>query len=115
ARFGHAAVWTGLVMLVWGGDSSLDFPRSPLGDGAAYDPSTDTWHPVATSNAPPACGGHTALWTGSTVLVWGCTGGGEYDPVADTGLPSPAAAALMVSSTSGGTEIDSFRAVMQPV
>src|SRR5258708_21122445 len=31
---------------------------------------------------------------------------------ADTGLPSSAAAALIVSSTSGGTEIDSFRTVM---
>src|SRR5450755_379467 len=33
---------------------------------------------------------------------------------ADTGMPSPAAAALIVSSTSGGTEIDSFRTVMTP-
>src|SRR6266851_2687580 len=33
---------------------------------------------------------------------------------ADTGLPSPAAAALIVSSISGGTEIDSFRTVMPP-
>src|SRR5258706_12516225 len=30
----------------------------------------------------------------------------------ETGLPSPAAAALMVSSTSAGTEIESFRTVM---
>jgi hypothetical protein len=33
---------------------------------------------------------------------------------ADTGLPSSAAAALIVSSTSGGTEIESFRTVMPP-
>src|SRR6266568_2136843 len=33
---------------------------------------------------------------------------------AETGLPSPAAADLMVSSTSAGTEIESFRAVMRP-
>src|ERR1019366_5521429 len=32
---------------------------------------------------------------------------------AETGLPSSAAAALMVFSTSAGTEIDSFRAVMR--
>ena len=34
---------------------------------------------------------------------------------ADTGLPSLAAAALIVSSISGGTEIDSFRTVMPPL
>src|SRR5258708_38512105 len=34
---------------------------------------------------------------------------------AETGLPSSAAAALIVSSTSGGTEIDSFRTVIPPV
>ena len=33
---------------------------------------------------------------------------------ADTALPSSAAAALMVSSTSAGTEIDSFRTAMPP-
>src|SRR6266567_3852452 len=33
---------------------------------------------------------------------------------ADTGLPSPAAAALIVASTSAGTEIDSFRTVIRP-
>src|ERR1019366_2045146 len=34
---------------------------------------------------------------------------------ADTGLPSSGAAALIVSSTSGGTEIDSFRTVMPAI
>jgi N-acetylneuraminic acid mutarotase len=83
-RCAHAGVWTGSVMLVWGGDSSVEFPDTPLGDGAAYDPATDTWHPIATANAPPACNHPTAVWTGSTMLVWGCGGGGEYDPVTDT-------------------------------
>jgi hypothetical protein len=71
-------------MIVWGGDSSYELPDSPLGDGAAYDPASDSWHELATANAPPPCNLPTAVWTGSTVLIWGCTGGGEYDPVSDT-------------------------------
>lgn len=115
ARFAHSAVWTGSEMIVWGGDSnSFDFaapnglfdPRSadeadregpaiidpgPLNSGGIYDPSTDTWRPLSTVNAPSPRAEHTAVWTGSRMIVWGgddahsnIAGGGIYDPDTDS-------------------------------
>jgi N-acetylneuraminic acid mutarotase len=93
-RASHTAVWTGSEMLVWGGcDNSICAANNnPLGDGARYDPLTDAWTPVATAGAPEARTLHTAVWTGSEMLVWGGKGaieprlasGGRYDPVSDS-------------------------------
>ena len=113
ARFAHTAVWTGSEMIVWGGYSHtfnfaptnglagdpvgeqaiIDF--GPLNSGGIYNPLTDTWRPVSTVNAPPPRGEHTAIWTGSRMIVWGgdgpksnLAGGGIYDPVTDTWTPT---------------------------
>ena len=32
---------------------------------------TDTWTPTSTTNAPGARSNHTAVWTGSEMIVWG--------------------------------------------
>ena len=45
----HAAVWTGREMIVWGGDGS---DNEDLNTGGRYDPSTDTWTPTLTVDAP---------------------------------------------------------------
>jgi hypothetical protein len=47
----------------------------------------DTWTPTSTTNAPTARGGHTAVWTGSEMIIWGGTSdstGGRYNPEACT-------------------------------
>ena len=52
----------------------------------------DTWTPTSTANAPSARFYHTAVWTGSEVIVWGGEGhngvllntGGRYNPATDT-------------------------------
>ena len=50
----------------------------------------DPWTATTTSNAPSARTGHTAVWTGSEMIVWGGrTGnffksGGRYDPTTDS-------------------------------
>ncbi len=41
-RAGHTAVWTGSEMIVWGGQDFSGF----LGDGARYNPTTDSWTPT---------------------------------------------------------------------
>ena len=46
-RLGHTAVWTGSVMIVWGGG---DFQG--LDTGGKYDPLIDTWTPTALTGAP---------------------------------------------------------------
>ena len=96
-RSSHTAIWTGSEMIVWGGklSSSTDgttIPETYRNDGARYDPSTDTWTPIGTTGAPSARENHTAVWTGSKMVVWGgddntvteVDSGGQYDPVADT-------------------------------
>jgi N-acetylneuraminic acid mutarotase len=50
----------------------------------------DTWTATSTSNAPSARYGHTAVWTGTEMIVWGGYGsnvlntGGRYDPSTDS-------------------------------
>jgi N-acetylneuraminic acid mutarotase len=89
ARASHTAVWTGSTMIVWGGSSH--FGPGYLNSGGIYDPATDTWSAIPTTHAPAARNGHTAVWTGSTMIVWGGFGdsgalntGGIYDPSTDT-------------------------------
>ncbi|HKR56300.1 MAG TPA: hypothetical protein VJS20_08360, partial [Gemmatimonadales bacterium] len=105
ARFGHTAVWTGTEMIVWGGVDGTAIPNSVgvsyannhLGNGARYNPLTDTWTPLASAGSPPATMSHSAIWTGTEMIVWGGHGesgyvnsGGRYSPQLDawTMLPT---------------------------
>ena len=46
--------------------------RSALSNtGGRYNPSTDSWTATSTTNAPDARCLHTAVWTGSEMIVWG--------------------------------------------
>jgi N-acetylneuraminic acid mutarotase len=93
-RWGHTAVWTGSEMIVWGG-SFLDHGYHFFNTGGRYDPATDTWTPTSTINAPIARWLHTAVWTGSQMIVWGggdntdfLDTGGRYNPMTDTWTPT---------------------------
>ena len=92
ARFRHSAVWTGTQMIVWGGLNSIGTAPDALNTGGRYDPSTDTWLPTSTTGAPSGRASHTAVWSGSEMLVWG--GGyvvyqGEYDNQGDGAKYNP--------------------------
>ncbi|HEV2759364.1 MAG TPA: hypothetical protein VGV86_07335 [Acidimicrobiales bacterium] len=100
ARRGHSAVWTGTSMIVFGGRGRADGCRQvcALNDGAAYDPATDRWSPIAP--APLAGrGGHTAVWIQDRMVVWGGAveggaavgDGASYDPATDAWTPLPPA------------------------
>ena len=39
--------------------------------GGVYDPGTDSWTPTAVEGAPAERAGHTAIYTGSEMLIWG--------------------------------------------
>lgn len=96
------AIWTGSKMIVWGG-CSVNSCATSLNTGAIYDPVADTWIATSTTNAPAGVGGHSLVWTGSKMLVWGglasgtyVNTGGIYDPDTDswtalqsTGAPVP--------------------------
>jgi N-acetylneuraminic acid mutarotase len=75
-RWGHAAVWTGTEMIIWGGGDVVIATT-----GAKYNPVTNSWIAISTSNAP-APGFYTGVWTGSEMIVWSgaAQGGGKYNP-----------------------------------
>src|SRR5204863_350227 len=89
-RENQRAVWTGIQMIVWGGQ---DYLGNALNTGGRYNPSTDTWTATSTTNAPGARNEHTAVWTGTQMIVWGgdpgyyrnpLNTGGRYNPSTDT-------------------------------
>jgi hypothetical protein len=73
-------------MIVWGGYGL----EAPVNTGGRYDPGADSWQSIDAEEAPPARFDHTAVWTGSEMIVWaGKAGvvladGGRYDPGADS-------------------------------
>ena len=87
-RCNHTAVWTGKQMIVWGGIGGNDL-QNPRSDGGLYDPANDTWLPMTLTDAPDARAGHSAVWTGKEMIVWGGgSTGGHYDPVKDAWSPT---------------------------
>jgi hypothetical protein len=69
ARENHTAVWTRNEVIVWGGTNG-NFGVF-LNTGGRYNPSSDSWTPTSTTNAPAARDLQTAVWTGSQMIVWG--------------------------------------------
>ena len=64
---------------------------SVLNTGGRYNPISDNWVATSTTNAPEARTSHTAVWTGSEMIVWGGFGsiiiintGGRYNPSTDS-------------------------------
>jgi hypothetical protein len=60
----------------------------------------NTWINTSSNGAPSQRYGHTAIWTGSEMIVWGgyydgsyFNNGGRYDPATDTWLPTELAGA----------------------
>jgi N-acetylneuraminic acid mutarotase len=95
ARDSHGAVWAGSRMIVWGGETRQSGVTSVLTAGARYDPGSDTWTPVSGGTAPSARILHSAVWTGSKMLIWGgqlmdsslTNTGGSYDQALDDWTP----------------------------
>ncbi|HEU5182289.1 MAG TPA: hypothetical protein VFW45_16000, partial [Candidatus Polarisedimenticolia bacterium] len=102
-----AAVWTGNLMIVWGG---WDSGGTSLASGGRYDPATDTWAPTTLAGAPQGRLLPSTIWTGDRMIIWGgvlyqccpisnftpLNSGGRYDPIADSwtattlsGAPTP--------------------------
>ena len=52
-------------MIVWAG-----YNGSYFNDGGRYNPAANTWTALA-PRAPAARNYHTAVWTGSEMIIWG--------------------------------------------
>jgi N-acetylneuraminic acid mutarotase len=89
-------------MVVWGGyGNDVNGFGHYWETGGRYDPATDSWVATSTVGAPVGRESHTAVWTGSEMVVWGgyssdpYTGfpqyfdtGGRYDPATDSWMPT---------------------------
>jgi hypothetical protein len=53
-------------MIVWGGSDRFNWFYM----GGRYNPLTDAWRPTSIG-AIPGRGGHTAVWSGSDMIIWG--------------------------------------------
>jgi len=112
-RTGAAVVWTGTLLIVWGGANSDNQVRS---DGAAYDPATGEWRALPagplSARMDPA-----STWTGSQLLIWGgyekfdqsqvAGDGATYDPATDRWRllsPSPLAPRAQATAVWTGAE-----------
>lgn len=89
ARVGASCVWTGTVVVVFGGGDLAS--TADVNTGGRYDPATLTWSATSTTGAPSARRYAPIFWTGTrVVVVAGENKGGAgardallYDPVAD--------------------------------
>ena len=98
-RRGQSSVWTGASMVIYGGVGIAgECPRTcALGDGAAYDPNSNTWTPIAPAPLVPRSG-HSALWVQNRMVIWGgaaedgaaLADGAFYDPATDSWTALPA-------------------------
>ena len=91
ARRSHTAVWTGTEMIVFGGYGWVQSigAFADMNSGGRYNPAADVWTATSTATVP-ALVDHTAIWTGTEMIVWGGnTGSGaRYDPAGDSWLPT---------------------------
>ena len=69
ARGGHAAIWSGTEMIVWGG-----FGTHEHNTGGRYRPATDSWQPTSLIDAPHARQSPEGVWTGTEMITGGVRG-----------------------------------------
>ncbi len=105
-RWAHTAIWSGSEMIVWGGYYTDGYSENYFSTGGRYNPTSDFWTPTSTAtNCPLAREYHSAIWTGTEMIVWGgrdgtnhLNSGGRYNPFSDSWTP-----------TSTGTNCPSIR------
>jgi len=102
-RYGHSAVWTGTEMIIFGGQRiNASSMNETLNTGARYHPGTDTWTATDTATAPSARSRHTAVWTGSKMIVWGGTTDGNIMNTNTGAVYDPGTNAWTATTTMGG-------------
>lgn len=100
-RYDTTAVWTGEEMIVWGGRTG---DQVPLANGGRYHPEKDEWRAIPLDEtAPVPRHAHTAVWTGTEMIVWG--GGSFSDELQNGGRYDPNARRWTATSTGPSTPI----------
>lgn len=107
---GSRIVWTGTEIIFWSGVDR---------QGTRYNPGSNSFTSITTTNAPATRSVYTMIWTGSRVIVWGGSSGGLsvntgaiYDPATNswtatsiTGAPAARMNHTAVWSTSTNSMI----------
>ena len=87
-------------MIVWGGFGISGI----LNTGGRYNPSTDSWTATSTTNAPEARYYHTAVWTGTQMIVWGGQNNFNGVPINTGGRYNPSTNRWTATSTTNAPE-----------
>ena len=96
ARMSAAAVWTGTSLYVWGGQGESG--ELATGSELAFSGGVPTtWTALPTANAPAARTGHTAVWAGDRMVIWG--GQSSSVPLADGAAYCPGCGGWTAVST----------------
>lgn len=122
-RYGGRAVWTGRLLVVWGGARAQEGEDPPaLSDGAAYDPVADRWtrlpaSPLAGRKVPLA-----APTRNGVLLSWGFGSGNRavgdsavYDPASQKwtpAAPAPPTESAWCFDLAGCVGVDTGRRVV---
>jgi hypothetical protein len=69
-RIYHTTVWSGEEMIVWGGCTNVSCFFNDT-SGGRYNPAADSWEATALFHAPEQRLRHSAVWTGSSMIIWG--------------------------------------------
>lgn len=91
----NSSIWTGSELILWGGinQNAPTLQGLTRGDGAAYNPATQTWRPLSLAGAPSPRARHSAVWTGTQMIIWGGSSGNDvadgaaYEPTSDAWRP----------------------------
>lgn len=90
SRYDHTMVSTGTSAIIWGG-ADQQLSGAVQYTGSVFNYSTQTWAEMTNSLAPTARSGHSAVWTGTKMIVWGgketstmTNTGAMYDPSLDS-------------------------------
>ncbi len=82
-RTNHSVAWTGEEMIVWGGRSwdggglmgqKKDVSNvgwTYLDNGGKYNPESDSWTTISSTNDPSSRAIPQNVWTGSEMIIWG--------------------------------------------
>lgn len=105
-RYRQSAVWTGSELIIWGGIASAT-TNTYLADGGRYTPATDSWTSIPAAGAPLARAYHTAVWTGTRMIIWGgltpgdnpTLSGSRYDPATGSWASTLSAGAPLARSS----------------
>jgi hypothetical protein len=108
-RAGPTAVWTGNEVIIWGGTAGVNH-LDDANTGGRFDPVANTWRPTSTIEAPSARDSHSAVWTGTEMIVFGGESCARCEPVLDTGgrytvATAPAATAAVSRKTHGSAGV----------